>query len=80
MQLTAAPHCPFEPQVWTPLPEHCVLPGEHEPVQAPPLQTLGQSDPLICQVPEPSHVCGCCALHCIAPGVHDPVHAPALHT
>jgi hypothetical protein len=34
---TAVPHWPFEPHVSTPLPEHCVAPGEQTPVHAPPL-------------------------------------------
>jgi hypothetical protein len=33
---TAVPHVPLGVHVCTPVPEHCVEPGTHDPVQAPP--------------------------------------------
>ena len=63
---------------WTPLPEHCTAPGEHEPVQPPVtqlwLQVTGVPHvPLSPQVwtPEPEH--------CVPPGAHTPVQAPIAH-
>jgi hypothetical protein len=35
LQGTALPHCPFDAQVCTALPEHWVALGEHTPVHAP---------------------------------------------
>jgi hypothetical protein len=61
-QATGLPHAPPE-QVCTPLPEHCVAPCVHEPVHEPELHTYWHAEPLFCQVPVPSHVCGCCPLH-----------------
>jgi hypothetical protein len=80
VQLAAVPHWPLDVHVCTPLPEHCVVPGEQAPPHTPALQTLGQGEPVSCQVPVASQVWGCWPLHCSAPGAHEPVQAPALHT
>jgi hypothetical protein len=34
-QATVLAHCPLDPQVCTPLPEHLVAPGTHTPPHAP---------------------------------------------
>lgn len=80
MQLTAAPHMPVPSQVCTAaLPEHCVAPGVHDPVQEPPehaalLQATGAP-----HAPVPLHVSTPLPLHIVAPGEHDPVHEPPTH-
>jgi hypothetical protein len=79
VQAAGLPNWPLALQVSTPLPEHCVAPGVHEPVHVPMLQTAGQTVPVACQFPFMSQVCGCCPLHCIAPGAHVPLHVPAVH-
>jgi hypothetical protein len=76
---TAAPNCPLAPHVSTPLSEHCVAPGVHEPVQMPALHTPGQAAPLFCHAPVVSHVCGCCPEHCSHPGTQTPEQTPPLH-
>jgi hypothetical protein len=53
------PHVPPLEHVWTPLPEHCVAPGEHEPVQLPAEQTFAHGEPLFCQLPALLQTCGC---------------------
>jgi hypothetical protein len=64
-------------QIWMPLLEHWVAPGVQPVVHVPELHVLAQGPPEFCQVPLPSHACGCCPLHCVAPGVHAPVQAAA---
>jgi hypothetical protein len=66
--------------VSTPLPEHCVAPFVHEPWHVPLLHTNGHAEPVFCQVPVLSQVCGCWPLHCTAFGVQTPEQIPALHT
>ena len=61
------------------LPEHCVAPGVHDPVHAPPehaalLQATGEP-----QAPVPLHVSTPLPLHIVDPGAHDPVHDPPTH-
>src|SRR5271167_1470262 len=71
----AVSHCPFVPHVCTPLPEHCVEPGTHTPVQAPVAHANEHGEgvpncPLALQVstPLPEHV--------VDPGAHTPLHPP----
>jgi hypothetical protein len=47
---TAVPQLPPELHVWTPLPEHCRAPGEHDPAHAP----LTHAEPA--QATAPPHV------------------------
>jgi hypothetical protein len=81
----AVPHVPFAVQVWTPLPEHCVSPGPHTPVQAPLMHVWSLQPAGVPQVPAEVHVCTPLPVHWVAPGVHvthvllrhtgvDPVH------
>jgi hypothetical protein len=53
---TGAPHVPVEEQVWMPLPEHCVAPGVHTPVQPPLTQAWFEHATLsVDQVPSDWH-------------------------
>jgi hypothetical protein len=63
---------------WTPLPEHCRAPGEHEPVQPPETQLWLQltAEP---QAPVSSQVWTPLPEHCVRFGPHTPVHAPIAH-
>lgn len=79
MQLLGLPQVPPALQVSTPFPEHCVAPCV-QAAHAPLVQASGHAEPLLCQVPVLSHVCGCRPLHCVAPGEHVPVHPVALQT
>jgi hypothetical protein len=47
---------PLEPQVWTPLPEHCVAPWVQGPAQAPAVHVWEHAGPLLCQAPRSLHV------------------------
>jgi hypothetical protein len=86
VQLTAVPHMPLLLQVWTAeLPEHCVVPGEQVPVQAPFEQMELQATavphwPLLLQVwtplPGPPSAV---VEHFVTPGVHEPVQEPPTH-
>jgi hypothetical protein len=78
-QPDAAPHCPFAPQVCTPLPEHCVAPGVHEPEQAPPTHAWLLHAEAAPQAPVLSHVCTPLPEHCVVPGAHEPVQEPLMH-
>ena len=70
-------HAPLAVQVWTPLPEHCVWPGAHEPVQAPPTQVWFEQAAPEVQVPVELHVCGWLLPEQLtSPGPHVPEHAP----
>ena len=40
---------------------------------------VGHDEPLFCQVPLPSQVCGCWPVQRVAPGVQVPMHAPDTH-
>jgi hypothetical protein len=55
-QATAEPHCPDALQVCTPLPEHCMAPGEHTPVHEPLAHAWFEQVVPFCQVPVASHV------------------------
>ncbi len=76
-QEVGLPHCPAPLQISTPLPEHCVAPGVHDPVQAPPLQIElhavgGPHNPVVgshCSTELPEHV--------VWSGAHSPVQLPA---
>jgi hypothetical protein len=50
-------HVPFADQVWTPLPEHCVAPGTHTPVQPPDTQAELVHATAVPHVPFVLHVC-----------------------
>jgi hypothetical protein len=58
--------------------EHCLAPGSHTPVHAPPMQARAEHAAPSLQVPVASHVCTTCPLHSVASGVHVPEHAPPL--
>jgi hypothetical protein len=70
------PQTPPEVHVSTPLPEHCVAPGVHDPAHDPLLQTYWHADPELCHVPVESQVWGCRPLHWEAPGVQLPLQVP----
>jgi hypothetical protein len=61
----AEPHVPLALHVSTPLPEHCVAPGVHDPVHAPLTHAWFVQALAFCQVPVALHVCGCWPLHCV---------------
>jgi hypothetical protein len=52
----AEPHAPLAVQVWTLLPEHCVAPGAHTPVQLPLTHAWFEHAAPFCQFPPPSQV------------------------
>jgi hypothetical protein len=74
------PHVPLALHVWTPLFEHCFVPGVHTPAQAPFTQAWLVHAAPSCHVPLVSHVCTTSPLHCVAFGEHVPAHAPPLQT
>jgi len=79
-QLTAVPHCPFDPQVWTPPPvEHCVLVGLQTPVQTPPMHAEAVHSVVLPHAPFALQVCTPLPEHCLLAGAHDPVHTPETH-
>jgi hypothetical protein len=57
------------------LPQSLVL-GTQEPVQAPMLHTLGQTEPLLAHLPVVSQSCGCVLLQRTAPGIHSQALVP----
>jgi hypothetical protein len=81
---------PAPVQVWTPLPEHCLVPGVHEPEHIAPPSTSAQTEleqeagaP---HCPIESHVCtplpepaSPFVEHCVVPGAQTPVHIPDAH-
>jgi hypothetical protein len=67
---------PADEHVWTPLPEHCVAPGEHAPEQAPALQAPLAHTTADPHCPVTSHVCTALPWHCVVPGEQTPVQAP----
>jgi hypothetical protein len=75
------PQFPPASQVWTPLPEHCLPPGLHEPEHTPLTQVELEQAAGVPHCPVMSHVCTALAdaAHCTALGVHTPWHAPLTH-
>jgi hypothetical protein len=76
VQGTAAPQLPAVQVCSAALPEHCVEPAAHVPVQTPPEQVAaphGTADP---QVPVPLHVSTPLPLQRTDPGTQLPVHDP----
>jgi hypothetical protein len=75
----AAPHAPVESHVCTPLPEHCVAPGEHAPAHAPLTHAWlahGVGVPHVPVVPQTSRPS---VEHCVAAGWQTPAPpAPSL--
>ena len=63
-----------------PLLEHCFVPGEQTPAQAPLTQAWFVHVVPLCHVPLASQVCGVSPLHWVAPGLQLPEQAPPLHT
>jgi hypothetical protein len=57
VQVDALPHWPLELHVCNPLPEHCVAPGEHTPVQAPITHAEFAHATGLLQVPVEEQVC-----------------------
>jgi hypothetical protein len=77
VQADAAPHVPLAVQVSTELPEHCVSPGEHTPVQAPPRHVWliqAEGGP---KVPPAVQVSTELPEQVVCPGEQLPEHAPA---
>jgi hypothetical protein len=78
VQAAGALHTPLALHVSTPLFEHCVVPGVHDPVHAPPTQawlvhpTGGLQAPLVLHVSTPLPE------HCVAPGMQA-AHVPPTH-
>jgi hypothetical protein len=79
---TGSAHCPSEPQLWTPLPEHCVVPWVQGPAHA---SVQSEHDPLGHatagrRLPWRSQLTTFPPLHVVVPGVqiqaraqdHDP--------
>jgi hypothetical protein len=62
-----------------PLPEHCVAPGVHTPVQAPETHAALVQAWAVPQLPVVSQVCTASPEHRVWPGVQTPVHAPLTH-
>jgi hypothetical protein len=64
------------------IPPQRVVPGMHEPVHVPPLQTNGHGLALSTNVPNGPHVCGVRLFvppHCCWPGAQLPVQLPLMH-
>jgi hypothetical protein len=80
--MTVVPHCPLEPQVTTPLPEHVVVPGLHVPVHCPipvgPEQMEGHALG-VPQVPFAVHCATPLPTQVVCPGAHSPVHDVPTH-
>jgi hypothetical protein len=79
VQAEAVPHWPLALQVWTALPEHCVVPGVHTPVHAPLTQAEEVHADAAPHWPLALQVCTPLPLHVVPPGVHTPVQAPFTH-
>ena len=80
LHVAGLPQLPVPSQVSTPFAEHCLEPGEHEPLHVPaPVQTYMHAEPEFCHAPVPSHFWGWLPLHCIALGVQAE-QVPALQT
>jgi hypothetical protein len=78
LHANAADQVPSLPQVWTPLPWHCLALGAQTPVQLPIEQAYGQALGVL-QLPVESHVWTALPEHWEVPGVHTPMHAPLEH-
>ena len=75
-----APHVPFEAHVSSPLPEHCVAPGVHEPAHAPATHAEFEHATAVPHWPVAgSQVSTPLPLHCVWPGAHEPVQFPPRH-
>src|SRR5262245_6453976 len=70
MHATAAPQVPFAEPDSTPLPLHCFCPGEHVPVQTPPMHVWLVQATGAPQVPAATQVCTPLPEHCVEPGEH----------
>ncbi len=72
VQGVALPHAPLALHVWTPVPEHCVVPGAHTPVQPPPTQAIIPQSTGSAQRPDDVQVWTPLpvAAHCVVPGAH----------
>ena len=73
-----APHCPVPSQTCTPLPEHCVAPGVHTPVQAPAAQAYWH-EVTAPHAPLVVHDCTPAPEHLVTPGAHEPAQTPDTH-
>jgi hypothetical protein len=80
-QATGVLQLPVASQVWTPAPEHCVVPGTQTPVHLPATQAVPAHAMPAPQAPLAVHVSTLlpCGEHCVVPGAHEPVQAPATH-
>jgi hypothetical protein len=72
------PHDPVPLHVSTPLPEHCVVVGVHDPVHAPMTHAELEHATGMPHAP-PLHVSTPLPPHCVWPGAHMPVQAPLTH-
>jgi hypothetical protein len=63
-QATGLGHCPFPPHVCRPLPEHCLSPGAHLPVHAPPTHAWLLHGTAVPQPPVVVQVCTPLLEHC----------------
>jgi hypothetical protein len=70
---------PVASQTRTPLPEHCVVPGVHWPVQTPATHAELLHVCAVDHVPVTSQVWTALPEQRTAAGVQDPVHAPSTH-
>jgi hypothetical protein len=66
-------------QVWTPLPEHCLAPGVHEPEHAPFRHAIPAHDDGALHVPAAVHVSTPLPMHCVCAGAHTPVQPLPTH-
>jgi len=75
-QATAEPHWPLPLHVCTPLPEHCVVPGVHTPVQAPETHAEETHAVPVPHWPAAVQVSRSLPEHLPAPGAQTPVQLP----
>ena len=86
-QATGVSHVPLDEHVWVaPVPEHCVDPGEQDPVHdadappsAPGVHVELVHGTAVPQLPEESHVSTPLPEHCVWPGAHAPTHCSFTH-
>jgi hypothetical protein len=79
LHATAVPQVPFDWQVCTPLPEHCVVPGTHTPVHAPATHALFTQAVVPPKVPFDWQVWTLLPEQVVWVGAHTPVQVPPTH-
>ena len=70
VQAVAVPHCPDALHDWTPLPEHCVVPGTQVPMQAPATHAWLVHAAGLPHAPVGPQVSTPLPTHWVAPGTH----------